>query len=69
MPLSEWLDRVHCGDCIDLLRELPDCSVDICATDPPYGIAFMAREWDRAIPARAATARTRNRRIETSMGG
>lgn len=32
--LSKWLDRVTCGDCLDVLRELPDCSVDLCATDP-----------------------------------
>jgi len=47
---------VTCGDCLEVLRELPDCSVDLCATDPPYGIAFMAREWDQDIPARAIWA-------------
>jgi len=54
--LSGWLDRVTLGDCLEVLRELPDCSVDLCATDPPYGIAFMARGWDQEIPARAIWA-------------
>lgn len=27
------------GDCLDVLRELPDASVDSVVTDPPYGLA------------------------------
>jgi DNA modification methylase len=38
MPLTEYLDRVTCGDCLEVLREVPDCSVDLCATDPPYAL-------------------------------
>ena len=26
------------GDCMDLLKELPDKSIDLCLSDPPYGI-------------------------------
>jgi DNA modification methylase len=37
---------VHHGDCLDVLRELPDCSVDSVCTDPPYSLGFMGREWD-----------------------
>lgn len=54
--MTDYLDRVTCGDCLDVLRELPDCSVDLCATDPPYGIAFMSREWDQELPGRAIWA-------------
>lgn len=32
--------RLHCGDCLDFLRTLPDGSVDAVVTDPPYGIGF-----------------------------
>lgn len=35
------------GDCLDVLRELPDASVDAVVTDPPYAINFMGRKWDR----------------------
>ncbi|MBN7484630.1 DNA-methyltransferase [Mycobacteroides abscessus] len=35
------------GDCLDVLRELPDESVDAVITDPPYGIAFMGKAWDQ----------------------
>ena len=27
------------GDCLDVLREMPDCSVDSIVTDPPYGLS------------------------------
>ena len=34
------------GDCIDVLRELPNASVDSVVTDPPYGLEFMGKGWD-----------------------
>lgn len=36
------------GDCLDVLAELPDRSVDAVITDPPYGIRFMGKAWDGA---------------------
>lgn len=36
------------GDCIDLLRVLPDNSFDLCLTDPPYGIGADAGSMRRA---------------------
>ena len=34
------------GNCLDLLKTLPDNSVDSIVTDPPYGLEFMGRDWD-----------------------
>jgi DNA modification methylase len=34
------------GDCLQVLKELPDNSVDSLITDPPAGISFMGKEWD-----------------------
>jgi DNA modification methylase len=39
---------LHHGDCLDVLRSLPDCSVDSVVTDPPYGLEFMGKDWDGA---------------------
>jgi DNA modification methylase len=39
------------GDCREILRTLPDCSVDSVVTDPPYGLAFMGKKWDYDVPA------------------
>ena len=43
------------GDCIDVMRELPDNSIDACITDPPYGLEFMGKEWDKLWDKRADT--------------
>lgn len=37
---------LHQGDSADVLKTLPDNSVDALLTDPPAGIAFMGKEWD-----------------------
>jgi DNA modification methylase len=39
--------RLFHGDCFDVLRDLPDASVDAVVTDPPYGLEFMGKDWDR----------------------
>lgn len=38
------------GDALEVLQRLPDGSVDAVVTDPPYGLEFMGREWDRFTP-------------------
>ena len=38
---------IHHGDCLEVLRTLPDASVDSVVTDPPYGLGFMGKEWDK----------------------
>lgn len=38
--------RILTGDCLELIRTLPDNSVDSVVTDPPYGIRFMGKSWD-----------------------
>ena len=39
--------RLYHGDALTVLRTLPECSVDAVVTDPPYGLEFMGKEWDR----------------------
>lgn len=38
------------GDCIDEMRKMSKASVDAIVTDPPYGLAFMGKEWDTHEP-------------------
>ena len=38
------------GDCKDILKEHKDNSIDLIVTDPPYGISFMGKDWDKALP-------------------
>jgi site-specific DNA-methyltransferase (adenine-specific) len=42
---------LHHGDCLEVLRSLPDCSVDSIVTDPPYGLSFMGKRWDYDVPS------------------
>ena len=39
------------GDCAERLRELEPESVDAVVTDPPYGLGFMGKAWDHAVPS------------------
>lgn len=39
------------GDCIEVMRGLPDNSVDSVCTDPPYGLKFMGHRWDCDVPS------------------
>lgn len=39
---------LHAGDCIEVMRTLPEASVDAIVCDPPYGLTFMGKEWDGA---------------------
>ncbi len=36
--LSYWLGKVHQGDCIELMDRMPEESVDLIVTSPPYNI-------------------------------
>jgi len=40
--------QIIAGDCRDVLRTLPDASVDSVVTDPPYELGFMGKKWDRS---------------------
>ena len=35
------------GDCLEVLAEIPRASIDAVITDPPYGLEFMGKDWDR----------------------
>lgn len=42
--LKTWEDgisQVVCGDCLELMKKMPDRCVDLVITDPPYGINYM----------------------------
>lgn len=42
------VNRIIHGDALDVLRGLPDASVDAIITDPPYGTTACA--WDTVVP-------------------
>ena len=50
MRISQ-VHELHHGNCLDILRTMPDCSVDAVVTDPPYGLSFMGKRWDYDVPS------------------
>lgn len=39
------------GDCLEMMKLIPDGSIDAVVTDPPYGISFMGKKWDYDVPS------------------
>lgn len=37
-------------DCLEKIKELNDKSVDCVVSDPPYGLSFMGKDWDKVLP-------------------
>ncbi|HID71565.1 MAG TPA: site-specific DNA-methyltransferase, partial [Thermoplasmata archaeon] len=37
------LDQIYCGDCLKLMPQIPEDSVDLIVTDPPFAIDFKAK--------------------------
>jgi len=60
--MQEKMNKIHCIDCLEFMRNVPDKYFDLVLTDPPYGINFakthtgngwVAREskdWDKERP-------------------
>ena len=36
--MSHWLNKIHCGDCIQLMDKMPLGSVNLIVTSPPYNL-------------------------------
>jgi len=47
----EWITLPGCvlghGECLEGLRQMPAASCDSLVTDPPAGIGFMGKDWDK----------------------
>lgn len=41
------LNRIYTGDCIEVMKAWPENFVDTIITDPPYGLHFMGKSWDK----------------------
>ena len=46
MRIMKIMHKVIQGNNIDILKTYPDNHFDAVVTDPPYGIEFLAKEWD-----------------------
>ena len=40
------MSKLHLGDCLEVMKSMPDNSIDAVISDPPYGLSFMGAKWD-----------------------
>ena len=43
--LDKFMNKIVRGDCIQVLKELPDNSVDLIFADPPYNLQLQGELW------------------------
>lgn len=63
--MEQYINKIINADCLDILKQLPDKSIDLVLTDPPYGInisnsigrrkgqvksSYKKIDWDNSIP-------------------
>ena len=41
--IDEIKNQIICGDCLEVMKLIPDNSVDSIVTDPPYELGFMGK--------------------------
>jgi DNA modification methylase len=37
---EDYINKIICGDCLEVMKGIPDKAVDLVLTDPPYGLDF-----------------------------
>ena len=54
---KDFVNKIICGDCLKIMKEIPNESVDLVLTDPPYGTktnqrgdSFMIGEFSNILP-------------------
>lgn len=45
-PMDLLVNKIFCGDCLNIMKNWPDNCIDTIITDPPYGLGFMGKDWD-----------------------
>ena len=48
-PPLPFIDQITHGDCVELLRKLPDACIDLVLTDPPYLVNYRPRDGRRCV--------------------
>jgi len=44
------IPRIIHADMREALAAMPEATIDAVVTDPPYGLSFMSKGWDHAVP-------------------
>ena len=60
--IDQYINRIINADCLDILQQLPDKSIDLVLTDPPYGIGVNKKSviLDGTVQGKGFCARRSN---------
>ena len=39
---EDYINKIICGDCLEVMKGIPDNSIDFVLTDPPYGVSWQS---------------------------
>lgn len=50
---DDFINKIICGDCLEVMKEIPKESIDLIVTDPPYGLNVnngdLIMRWERVF--------------------
>jgi DNA modification methylase len=58
---------IHTGDCVAVMAAMEPDSIDAICCDPPYGLEFMGRDWDRLYSGGNPTLHADGERFATLL--
>ncbi len=67
MNIANIIDKVHCADNMEFMRQMPDNCIDTVITDPPYGLGFMGKDWDTFAPDVIDSAMQKDKRAHRGI--
>jgi len=47
--MEEWINDIHCGDCLDVISNFDDNSIDLVVTSPPYNVGVDYGKYNDSI--------------------
>jgi len=47
---DDFINKVICGDCLEVMKEMPDECVDSCFADPPFNVGLDYKKFDDRKP-------------------
>lgn len=45
--IQDMLNKVSCGECIEMMKKIPSNSIDMICTDPPYFLDGLGNDWNK----------------------
>ncbi|MCD8491629.1 MAG: hypothetical protein LRY51_06855 [Geovibrio sp.] len=61
--INKFINRFICGDAVETMRQLPDESIDLIITSPPYNLKKLDRQRYEGRQGRQMEQRTAYQRI------